>query len=51
MVAAIGLRNEKRADGGAGLPSLNPQPFWKEVQYERQIGIPNGRIRPSGLGM
>ena len=39
VVAAIGLRNQKGADGGAGPPSLNPQPFWKEVQYERHIGV------------
>src|SRR5215831_15143136 len=46
VVAAIGLRNETRADGGADPPSLNPQPFWKEVQYERQIGMPSGRSLP-----
>ncbi len=51
LVAAIGLMNQKRAHGGAGPPSLNPQPRWKEVQYERQIGMPSGLCLPSGLGM
>jgi hypothetical protein len=51
MVPAIGLLEQIVSGERAGSASINPQRRCKEVQYERQIGIPSGRRRPSGLGM
>ena len=52
---ALGLgnrfRQRNRAQCWARPPSINPQRRCKEVQYERQIGMPSGLCLPSGLGM